>query len=112
MTPKEVQEAKEALGAQAEDCAKGQHVLYDFLIKLSKVSADVKAIDQRVLIVEQNFGEGMKEVREDLKEVKDMVKPLHAVWGKVKSGALVVLAAYFLKDTPELLKPVLAVLAK
>ena len=116
------QAAKAAEAATADDCATGQHVLYSFLLNVNKLSADVDEVTRRLNHVEgavesietgqKDIAAGMTSVCDEMKEVKAIVKPIYAVWEKVKSGALLVLAAYFLKDAPELLKPVLALLAK
>lgn len=98
-----------------DETAQGQQVLYHFLTKVDHLSNSFERLDRRVSVVETTVGglpDALHAVREELKEVKAIVTPMHDVWEKVKSGALVLLAVYFLRDAPELLKPVLALLAK
>lgn len=66
-----------------------QHLIYDFLLEL------------------ETFADRLDKLDSVITQIQTTIEPLAKFNGlkdKLKNGALVVLAAYFLKDSPEVLK--------
>lgn len=120
--------------ARIDECDIGQHVLYQFLMDVHELSKRVgkleengeksdraqrkireefeaaqKKLDAQAKVTEEAC-RLIKEVLQRLKKHEETTAPLVQFMKKAKNGVLVLLAVYFLKDSPELLKLVLGLL--